>query len=422
MMNEADYQARIRKLESELDDLTAALAQAWDQLVPFLQEAPQQAKSTQDIAPVIEALMTGLDAPLGAVYLLSRDGLPQEWFVLPETQVAFRELETFLAALVKQSDTRCAFDVPTLRGALTRWMFMPMIVSGEVIGALGVGFLDQTRELSALDTRMLTRMSERAANQLIAARLEESRAREAKMLHELEIAGNIQRSIQPASVPKVDNLDTAAEWQPASTVGGDAWGWIVQPSGKLACFMVDVAGKGLPAALAAVSLHTALRLVLRLDLSPAETLQVVNWEFYEPYTNADLLATAVVLTIDPRTGAFEVANAGHVPVLARLDQHWKTFAASMPPIGVLPDALPQMDAGALSFNDILILYSDGLSEIESDGVLWGESGIVNAIPPRFDSMRQVVDVVFSEAKGFRGSAPAHDDQTMMALQFLGGRQ
>ncbi len=421
MSNEAYYQERIRKLEEELDSLTAALAQAWDQLVPFLQEAPQQANSSRDIAPIIEAVMTGLDASLGAVYLLPREGQPEEWFILPDDQVAYNALQPFLEALVKQREVQCAFDVATRRGGKTLWMFMPMSVSGAVIGALGVGFDDQNHELSALDTRMLSRMSERAANQVMAARLEESRAREAKFIHEIEIAGSIQRSIQPSSEPEVANLDTAAEWQPASDVGGDAWGWVIQPSGKLACFMVDVAGKGLPAALAAVSLHTAMRLVLSLDLSPAETLKIINREFYEPYTNAGILATAMVIAINPQTGEFEHANAGHVPTLIRINKQWQTFPATMPPLGVLPDVTPDAQPGVLNFSDMVIAYSDGLSEIETGGKMWGEAGLLNAIPAHFDRMREVVDSVFSQARAFRGNIAPHDDQTLMALQFLGGR-
>lgn len=421
MTDEAIYQDRIQQLEEELDSLTAALAQAWDQLVPFLQEAPQQAKSSQDIAPVIEALMTGLDATFGAVYLLPRQGQPEEWFILPDDQVAHSALQPFFADLGEQTDIYWAYDIPMRDGDHTLWMFMPMNVSGEVIGALGVGFADQAKELSSLDRRMLTRMSERAANQLIAARLEESRAREAKMMHELEIAGNIQRSIQPGNVPNVANLDTAAEWQPASNVGGDAWGWVTQPCGQLACFIVDVAGKGLPAALAAVSLHTALRLLLRLDLAPDETLEAANAEFYDPYTNAGILATAVVFRVDPQTGAFQLANAGHVPVLIRQNRQWQSYMANMPPIGVLPEFRPNMDAGTLAFSDMMIVISDGLSEIETEAGMWGEAGVRNAIPGQFHDMRQVVDTVFAEADAYRGNAPPHDDQTMMALQFLGGR-
>ncbi len=421
MTDEALYQDRIQQLEEELDSLTAALAQAWDQLVPFLQEAPQQAKSSQDIAPVIEAMMTGLDAALGAVYLLPSQGQPEEWFILPDDRVAHSAFQPLFASLGEQTDIYCVYDVSTRTGEQTLWMFMPMNVSGEVIGALGVGFADTDHELSSLDRRMLTRMSERAANQLIAARLEESRAREAKMIHELEIAGNIQRSIQPANVPNAPNLDSAAEWQPASNVGGDAWGWVTQPCGKLACFVVDVAGKGLPAALAAVSLHTALRLLLRLDLAPDETLEAINAEFYDPYTNAGILATAVVFTVDPQSGEYQLANAGHVPVLVRMNRQWKSFMANMPPIGVLPDWRPEMDRGTLAFSDMMIVISDGLSEIEASAGMWGEAGVLNAIPSQFHDMRQVVDTVFAEADAYRGNVPPHDDQTMMALQFLGGR-
>jgi serine phosphatase RsbU (regulator of sigma subunit) len=53
--------------------------------------------------------------------------------------------------------------------------------------------------------------------------------------------------------------------------------------------------------------------------------------------------------------------------------------------------------------------------------MWGEAGVRNAIPGQFHDMRQVVDTVFAEADAYRGNAPPHDDQTMMALQFLGGR-
>ncbi|MBE2270872.1 MAG: SpoIIE family protein phosphatase [Anaerolinea sp.] len=423
MTNEAFYRDRIRQLEAELDDLTAALAQAWDQLVPFLQETPQKANSGREIAPVIEALMTAVDAPLGAIFLLPREGQPSEWVVLPDDVVFFQTLEKFLAALVNQTEPQYALQVPTHYGGLTRWVFMPLVASGEAIGAIGVGFDDATRELSALDSRMLSRMSERAAHQVIAARLEETRAREAKLMHELEIAGMIQRSIQPASEPRVPNLEIAAEWLPASNVGGDAWGWVMQPSGRLACFMVDVAGKGLPAALAAVSLHTALRLVLRLDMTPAETLQAINWEFYEPYTNADILATAMVIAIDPHTGTFEHANAGHPPTLVRNNRQWHTLPATMPPLGVLPDVLPQAQTGVLAFGDMVIVYSDGLSETEENGSgkMWGESGLLAAVPAQFDGMRCVVEAVFKGVSAHRGARAPHDDQTLMALQFLGGR-
>ena len=61
------YRKRIAGLESDLDEMTVALAQAWDQLVPFLQAAPTQATSTLDIVPVLESIIAAIDARMGAV-------------------------------------------------------------------------------------------------------------------------------------------------------------------------------------------------------------------------------------------------------------------------------------------------------------------------------------------------------------------
>ena len=64
-----DAQERIRALEVELEQMTGALAHAWDQLVPFLQSTPKHVDSTRDVIPILESIMAAVDAPMGAVYL-----------------------------------------------------------------------------------------------------------------------------------------------------------------------------------------------------------------------------------------------------------------------------------------------------------------------------------------------------------------
>ncbi|MBZ0300730.1 MAG: hypothetical protein K8J31_13355 [Anaerolineae bacterium] len=71
------YQARITQLEVELDEMTVALSQAWDQLVPFLQEVPPQADSQTAILPIIQAALAAVDADLGAsICFRKRNGSP----------------------------------------------------------------------------------------------------------------------------------------------------------------------------------------------------------------------------------------------------------------------------------------------------------------------------------------------------------
>ena len=356
---------RIRHLETELDDMTAALAQAWDQLVPFLQAAPKQAETTRDIAPLLETIMAAVDAPMGAVYLVAHDDRGAEWFALPTDVVSFATLQKDLDELIRHGQPVHISNIVTWNAKPTHWMFTPLLVDGTVVGAIGVGLDEGHREFRAADSRLVLRMTERISSQMVAADLAASKAREAKLAHDLQIAGLIQRSIQPASEPEIDGLEVAADWQPAASVGGDAWGWVFQPSGRLACFMVDVAGKGLPAALAAVSLHTALKMVLRLDLSPVDVLRTVNNEFYDAYTSAGILATATVVALDPATGSVEQANAGHTPSLVLQGGEWNRWRATMPPLGVIPDVEPTSQSAQLSEGDLILLYSDGLSEIEN---------------------------------------------------------
>lgn len=246
-------------------------------------------------------------------------------------------------------------------------------------------------------------------------------AREAHLEHELQIAGLIQRSIQPPREPQIAGVDVAADWQPAATVGGDAWGWVAQPCGQLACFMVDVAGKGLPAALAAVSLHTAVRMALRLDFRAAEVLNIANDEFYDAYTNAGILATATVVTIDPMSGWVEHANAGHTPTLVCMDDEWQRWKATVPPLGVLPTLSISAHRVQLAPGDRLLLYSDGLSEIETTTGLWGDKGLEHAArgTTLAASAQSLISAVLAEAQALREGKPLHDDQTLVGIVYRG---
>jgi sigma-B regulation protein RsbU (phosphoserine phosphatase) len=417
-------QERILELEAELELMTAALAQAWDQLVPFLQAAPAHAETTRDIAPLLESIMAAVDAPMGAVYLVPHENKPAEWFPLPADVAPLTALQKYLDDLIGQGQPVHVSNIVAWNSRPTHWMFTPMLVDSKVVGAIGVGLDDGHREFNAVDARLVLRMTERVSSQMVAADLAASKAREAKLAHELQIAGLIQRSIQPPSEPQISGIEVAADWRPAASVGGDAWGWVFQPSGRLACFMVDVAGKGLPAALAAVSLHTALKMVLRLDLSPVDVLRTVNHEFYDAYTSAGILATATVVALDPVTGTVEHANAGHTPSLVWLAGEWQRWKATMPPLGVLQDVEPTPQSAQLSVDDFMLLYSDGLSEIETKDGRWMDEGLIRAstLPDSALTARQLVNTILDAANDVRAGKPLHDDQTIVGIRYRGGAQ
>lgn len=397
------YQARIQELERELDDMTVALSQAWDQLVPFLQEVPSLAETTRDLAPVLQAVIAAADTEIAGIYLFQSD----EWFSLPHQIPLNRAFIQQFRSITREQTLTCSM----CSGRSMCWALAPIRSEQTIIGVLGAGSYDQQHAFNAVHLRILARMAERIGGQIAVAQLARSREREVMMTRELQIASEIQQSIQPEAAPRSPCIQMDAYWHPAHQVGGDAWGWVQQPDGRLAWFVLDVAGKGLPAALAAASLHTAIRLSLHMQLSPTDVLLVVNEAFYEPYTRTDLLATVVVITFDPQMGTLELANAGHPPVLVRRRGVWERLIATAPPIGVLTELHATPQICMLHHGDLVICHSDGFSEIQTPTGLWGQTGLLQAIPTHISDVHAITRQIIAAAQH---AGTVHDDQTLVA--------
>ncbi|MGQ9910599.1 MAG: PP2C family protein-serine/threonine phosphatase [Candidatus Flexifilum sp.] len=412
--------AYTRKLELELESMTAALAHAWDQLVPLLSAVPNSTGTSTDVVSLIESILSALDTSIGAIYLDEGQGRSAGWYATPSHVLTQAEFEPHMACFADQQRVITFHSVSPFSGNEIAWWFVPLYVEMRLAGALGVGFEGREHELTASELKLLARMSERMAGTLVASHLEQSRAREARIAHEIEIAGLIQRSIQPLLYPDVRGLQLAADWRPAATVAGDAWGWVIQPGGELACFVLDIAGKGLPSSLWAVSLRSALNMALRLGLDPAEVIQAVNDEVYEGFTAAGLLATVTVCRVNPRTHRFEQANAGHPPTLLCRGHGWERLAATSPPLGVLPVTRPRIDTVQLAPGDLVVCYSDGLTELPTPDGMWGEAGITAQIEAICDSPAQViVDQIMSRAQAEAVLAP-QDDITLLVVRMVDG--
>lgn len=410
------YKQRLQQLEAELDEMTAALSQAWDQLVPFLQVVPDKADSSEDILPIIQAALMAVDADVASLFLLRHE----EWFTIPEEIELPASLRDTLTTSLRPGKTLHWHSDAASPDPAVQWVFAPIVSERQVEGALGAMFRGMRRTVTAVDVRIIERMAERAANQIVSAHLAKSRELEAKARHEFQIASMIQRSIQPVNSPQIPGLEMAAFWEPAKQVGGDTWGWVAKGD-KLAWFIVDVAGKGLPAALAAVSLHTAIRMGLRLGLSPTEVLETVNQEFYDAYTNTDLMATATILSINPSSGEFEQANAGHPPTLIRQGRAWRHLEASAPPIGVLPVLNVEPQCLTLDENDLILCYTDGLTEIETPDGLWGEQGLLKTIPQGAKNVEELAKHIVKMLDYIGKDQQFRDDQTLIILRFSKSR-
>jgi len=404
------YQQRIEQLEQELEEMTVALTNAWDQLVPFLQETPPDAEKPEHFSSMLYAVTAAADTELGGIFLFQAE----EWVAIPEELQLSDDAIQQLTELTSDQ----VLSLSTVAGKQSLWSFSPILSEGNSIGVLGIGSYNTERQFTVVDVRIVKRMADRISSQITALQLALSREREAAVQHEMQIAYAIQQSIQPELPPKLEVIQLASYRQPAKQVGGDAWGWIVQSNGKLVWFILDVAGKGLPAALAAVTLHTAIRMGLRKDMSVSEALTLVNEELYGAYTLTDLMATAALISLDPTNGRLEIANAGHPPILVRQSGKWQKFTATAPPIGVLPDLFTEIQEVELQPGDLVICYSDGFTEIQIGENLWGEDGLLRSIPIGAKNVTALTHHIVNVAQRV---GEISDDQTLISALYSGSQ-
>jgi len=255
-----------------------------------------------------------------------------------------------------------------LRGGDERaWVGLPLITSGEPLGALQFSF---ARPRPVTD-------EERAFLEALAGQC--ALALERAMLYEREhaTAETLQRSLLPDSLPAVPGIALTARYRPLSIeVGGDWYDAFRLPDGKLAVAAGDVMGKGLAAAAGMGRVRNALRALALTDPRPAAVLAGLDRLFIATERD-EQVTTVCYLVVDPATGEGEAGNAGHLPPLLlgggqppRLDE-----AEPGTPLGwASPRRQYPFD---LPPGSTAVLYSDGLVENRKRGLDAGLAELVS---------------------------------------------
>jgi sigma-B regulation protein RsbU (phosphoserine phosphatase) len=236
-----------------------------------------------------------------------------------------------------------------------------------------------------------------------------------RMAEELRLASRIQRTLLPP--PLVDpRLDLAAEFLPAREIGGDYYDFVPLEGGRLALALGDVMGKGVPAALLAANLKVCLRAHVQAGAStPAETLVRVNRLFRE-VTARGLFATLILAVLDFDAQALDYVNAGHEPgLLLRRDGTQQELARGGAMLGLLQDPVYETGREALAPDDVLVLWSDGVTDRgAASGEMFGRERL-RAAAGRVhrDPARIALYTLLGEVQGWSGGNPPEDDQTLI---------
>ncbi len=226
-----------------------------------------------------------------------------------------------------------------------------------------------------------------------------------------------QRSMQHQT-PAIGNLSYSARCRQLAELGGDCYGFIPLPDNRLALFIADASGKGLPAALSIAAVQSSLRTALALaGADPDAVVHAVNRQAHA-WLRAGSYATLFFGVFDEATGTLRYVNAGHNPaLLLRPDGSVSWLAATGLPVGMFPDSTYDEGRVQLRRGDLLVAYTDGVTEVtDPDGE---ELGVERLRRAASDSAARdadgVVHAIFTTMDEFSRRRQS-DDATVLVLQ------
>jgi sigma-B regulation protein RsbU (phosphoserine phosphatase) len=194
--------------------------------------------------------------------------------------------------------------------------------------------------------------------------LEDLSERERRQLEaELQFLQNVQKALLPQQLPDIPNLEIAVFSRPAQIVGGDYFDFFQFRGGAQGLAIADAMGHGVSASMLMTSMQTALRTLVPENDSPAEVLRRVNRLFLH---NVDFptFVTTYLGRFDASTRVLTYCNAGHNPPLFYSSNEKKVcwLQPTGAAIGLLEEYTPGEGTITLSDGDILLFYTDGVTE------------------------------------------------------------
>jgi len=234
---------------------------------------------------------------------------------------------------------------------------------------------------------------------------------------ELQAGRVVQNALLPERSPKIPGWDIWLFTRPANDVGGDLVDYMKINDNKFGLAIGDVAGKGLPAALFMAKLQATLRALAPDFKSIAKLGQKINEIFYRDGLPTRFVSL-VYLVVDSEKKTLNLLNAGHMPPVILINGKVEELSKGGPALGLTKDAKYSELNIQLKQGDLLLVYSDGLTEAQNEnGEFFGTNRLLE-IFSKYKNLKaeQVGEKLLTEVDNFIGEANPHDDLSLLIIR------
>ena len=341
-----------------------------------------------------------------------------------------REIETWSQALnsvLPSTREERASEHEVLR-AIKSTLLVQIRQKNELVGILSFGPRQRGFQYAVADRELLMSIAAQLALIIDNARLTERMVAQERMRRELALAAEVQQRLLPSCAPKGVAMEVAGFCEPARGVGGDYYDFInFDNSSQLGLAIADVAGKGMPAALLMSTVQATLRSLTARNGSSsgphselASIVTKLNRLLFNT-TNGEHYVTFFYATFDEATQLLTYVNAGHNPPIylqADSDLEVRQLTSGGLVAGAFEHAAYEQETVQMKPNDLLFLYTDGLSEaLNVEGEEFGTSRIMDTLKSiKTLSADQIRDVVVRRVKEWCTGMSLYDDLTFVVMK------
>jgi len=294
---------------------------------------------------------------------------------------------------------------------------VPLLIKSELTGVLAVYNKKGGQQFDADDERLLAIIASQSAQIVDNARLYEEEKALSKIREQVRLTAEIQAHLLPRMAPRIEGYEIAGRSVAAQEMGGDYFDYYALPDGAWSVALGDVSGKGLPASLLMANVQGVIRMLSSLNMEPAEVMNRANRLLCHSTPPAKFV-TFFFSTLDPASHRLTYSNAGHTPTFHFHGGGVSRLVTRGAVLGMIETLVCQQDAVTLAPGDVVVIYSDGVTEaVDAAENEFGEQRLIDVVSRhRHASAAEILDALFDAVDAHQFNQPQYDDTTAVVIR------
>lgn len=335
------------------------------------------------------------------------------------SSVSSRVFRTQHPLIVPAGEMACKVEEPFREGEM---LSVPIMWTGtdgpEPLGVVNLSGRVKNQPFTAGDQKLVAAIATQIGTAIQNARLVRASIEQQRLLQEMQLAHDLQMKLLPRTDIVAPDAEVAARIVPAESVGGDFYQLFKLGRGTTGVMIGDVSGHGYQAALIMALIMSASAIHAQSTSDPSETLQALLGSIRDELSTTEMFVSAFYAVLDRNRKQLLYANAGHPHAfVVTTDGAYQRLPANDPPLG-MTDRPPAGSARAWSSDDLLVLFTDGISDARNiHGERLGEEPVLsvvakhNALPTN-----KIVEKVFEVVDRHCGEVTLRDDLTLVVVR------